>query len=360
MGRRDRKTPAKFLTYFQLLDAFAEAGCPVCSIAERGALKALNGLLYEQVNDPVTRERLAESHGFCNWHAWMLPRIPSSALGAALIYRHLLQNTLDRLPALRQAAKSDTPRSALRDRVLGRRTTPPTFLVWRRKKAQCYLCTMAQRVERDALIAVLDFVGEPEFSEAFARSAGLCLPHLSLSLEMGAEHPNRALLLGMHRARWEDLRWELDEFVRKFDYRYADEARGREGSSWSRAVEMFVGRAGVFGPDRARAASEPPAPPDVAPDDSAQGADQASEDGPPSVERLRFENTKLRRRVDDLLAQREEARQARLALECEVCALTSELKAVRLGLDAEAPAEGTPSTDGQFLGRQRDGTAWEA
>jgi hypothetical protein len=98
---------------------------------------------------------------------------------------------------------------------------------------------------------------------------------------MGAEHPNHALLLGMHRARWEDLRWELDEFVRKFDYRYADEARGREGNSWSRAVEMFVGRAGVFGPDRARAASKPPAP-----DDGAQGADQASEDGPPSVEQL--------------------------------------------------------------------------
>ena len=345
MGRRDRKTPAKFLTYFQLLDAFTEAGCPVCSIVEHGALKALDGLLYEQVNDPVTRERLAESHGFCNWHAWMLPRIPGSALGAALIYRHLLQNTLDRLPAPRQAADSDKPSSTLRNRVLGGRATPPAFLVWRRTKSPCLLCTMAQRVERDALAAVLDFVSEPEFSEAFARSAGLCLPHLSLSLEMGAEHPNHALLLGTHRARWEDLRWELDEFVRKFDYRYADEARGREGTSWSRALAMFVGRAGVFGPDRGRAASEAPVPLDVAPDDGARGADQASEDDPPSIEQLRFKNERLKRRIGDLLAQREGDRQARLALEFQACALTSELKAVRLGLDADAPANGTPSTD---------------
>ena len=345
MGRRGRKTPAKFLTYFQLLDAFTEPGCPVCSIVEHGALKALDGLLYEQVNDPVTRKRLAESHGFCNWHAWMLPRTPGSALGAALIYRHLLQNTLDRLPAPRQAADSDKPSSTLRNRVLGGRATPPAFLVWRRTKSPCLLCTMAQRVERDALAAVLDFVSEPEFSEAFARSAGLCLPHLSLSLEMGAEHPNHALLLGTHRARWEDLRWELDEFVRKFDYRYADEARGREGTSWSRALAMFVGRAGVFGPDRGRAAPEAPAPLDVAPDDGARGADQASEDDPPSVEQLRFENERLKRRIGDLLAQREEDRQARLALEFQACALTSELKAVRLGLDADAPADGTPSTD---------------
>jgi hypothetical protein len=339
MGSRDRKSPAKFLTYFQLLDAFREAGCPVCSIVEQGALKALDGVMYEQVNDPVTRERLVQSHGFCNWHAWLLPRIPSSALGAALIYRHLLQNTLDRLPVPRQAVNSDTSNSTLRHRVLRGRTKPPAFLDWRRKKAPCCLCKMTQRAERDALTAVLDFVGEPEFSEAFARSGGLCLPHLALSLEMGTDHPNNVLVLSAHRARWEDLRWELDEFVRKFDYRYADEARGREETSWSRALETLVGRAGIFGPDRGREASEPPVARGVAPDDRAQGADHARQDGPQPVEHFRFENEKLRRRVDDLLAQREEDRQVRLALEFQVCALTLELKAARLGLDAGAPAE---------------------
>lgn len=338
MGRRDRKTPAKFLTYFQLLDAFKEAGCPVCSIVERGALKALDGLLYEQVNDPVTRERLAESHGFCNWHAWMLPRIPSSALGVAVIYRHLLQNALDRLDAP-HAVTSDKPNSALRQRVLGGRSKPPTFLDWRREKAPCCLCALAQRSERDALIAALDFVGEPEFSEAFARSAGLCLPHLAQAQELGRHHPNQRLLLRAHRARWEDLVWELDEFVRKFDYRYADEARGREGSSWSRVLETFVGRAGVFGPERGKSASEIPTPPAAPSGDRAQGPDDGREGGGESPEDLRFENDKLQRRVDDLLAQREEDRQARLALELEVLALTGELKAARAGLDVAAPPE---------------------
>ena len=344
MGRRDRKTPAKFLTYFQLLDAFKEAGCPVCSIVERGALKALDGLLYEQANDPITRERLAESHGFCNWHAWMLPRIPSSALGVAVIYRHLLQNTLDRLDA-RQAVNSDKPNPALRHRVLGGRSKPPTFLDWRRKKASCCLCALAQRSERDALIAVLDFVGEPEFSEAFARSAGLCLPHLAQSQELRRDHPNQGLLLRAHQARWEDLAWELDEFVRKFDYRYADEARGREGSSWSRALETFVGHAGVFGPERGKSASEIPTPPAAPSGDRAQGPDDGREGGGESSEDLRFENDKLKRRVDDLLAQREADRQARLTLELHVLALTSELKAARLGLDAGAPVEPAQERD---------------
>ena len=57
------KGSAKFLAYFQLLDAFAEPGCPVCRRLELGALMALVALLYELVNDPLTCRRLVWSHG---------------------------------------------------------------------------------------------------------------------------------------------------------------------------------------------------------------------------------------------------------------------------------------------------------
>jgi len=342
MVRRARRSPTKFITYFQLIDAFQEPGCPVCSIVEQGALKALDGLLYEQVNDPITRERLVESHGFCNWHAWMLPRVPNSALGAAVIYRHLLQNTLDHLQATPQVAGSGAPNSTLRDRLFGARSEPPPFLTWRRKKAPCYLCKMSRHSERDTLTAVLNFIGEPEFSEAFGRSAGLCLPHLTRALEMGRDRPDLVPLLNAHRARWEDLRCELDEFVRKFDYRYADEARGREGNSWSRALDLFVGRAGVFGPDRGKAASEAPAPPVAGPTDRRGRSEEGSERDAEPIEQLRFENDKLKRRIEDLLAEREEDRQARLALEFQTLKLASDLKAVRMGLEVAAPTETAP------------------
>ena len=81
MTRRFRRSSTKCLTYFQLLDAFEEPGCPACSLLACGTQKALDGPLYEQVNDPIARARLVESHGFCNWHAWLLPRIANSAPG---------------------------------------------------------------------------------------------------------------------------------------------------------------------------------------------------------------------------------------------------------------------------------------
>ena len=343
MGHRGRSPSAKFITYFQLLDAFKEPGCPVCSIVERGAKKALDGLMYEQVNDPVTRERLVESHGFCNWHAWMLPRIPNSALGAAMIYRHLLDNALEQLRSTLQSPATGAPNSALHERFFGTRSDPPTFLTWRRKKAPCYLCRMSRQSERDTLNTVLDFIGEPDFADAFHRSAGLCLPHLTRGLELGTGGPDVAPLLSAHRERWEDLRWELDEFVRKFDYRYADEPRGREGNSWSRGLELFVGREGLFGPDRGRVTAEAPAVPATGPADLGRSEGESASDAEP-MEQVRFENEKLKRRIEDLLIQREEDRQARLALEFQMAKLSSDLKAARLGLDVVAPAEAAPET----------------
>ena len=109
---------SKHIAYFQLLDAFKQPGCPVCTRLEQGATRSLDSLMYEQVNDPITRQRLVESHGFCNWHAWILPGIHNSALGVALIYRHLLQETLDRLqgpPPSRPPAHSPAPRLGAAD-----------------------------------------------------------------------------------------------------------------------------------------------------------------------------------------------------------------------------------------------------
>jgi uncharacterized protein DUF6062 len=240
----------KFIGYFQLLDAFKHEGCPVCAELEEGAIKALDGLMYEQANDPRTRRRLVESHGFCNWHAWMIPNLPNCALGTALIYKNLLDETLERLEAVRREARPCGRWRRLRESLTGWRDEALAMRAWRSKKARCYLCTFARRTERDALKMVLEFMHEADFAAAFSRSSGLCLPHLMQAMTIGRDHPNLSTLLADHERRWRNLSWELQEFARKFDYRYADEPKGRESSSWHRALEALVGRAGVFGPER--------------------------------------------------------------------------------------------------------------
>ena len=326
---------SKFLAYFQLLDAFKETGCPVCTRLEQGALKALDGLMYEQVNDPFTRDRLVESHGFCNWHAWMLPGIGNSALGVALIYRHLLEETLNHLQAASQAVRPRGRWQHLWERVTGSREEPPPILAWRSKKARCYLCTFARRSEHDDLKTILDFLGEAEFAEAFTRSAGLCVPHVYQAVAIGRDHPNLRVLLAMHEKRWQDLLWELKEFSRKFDYRYANEARGRESSSWHRVLDVFVGRAAVFGPERwVEGMEHVMGAQGATPTDTGQQAKIMREEDVGELERVRFENEKLRRRVQELLAREKEDHRTQLALEFQILKLTADLKALATELDA--------------------------
>jgi hypothetical protein len=275
----------------------------------------------------------------------MLPSVHNSALGVALIYKHLLQETLEHLEAASREVQPRRRWQRLWERVTGSRQEPLPILAWRSQKKPCYLCRYARRSEHDDLKTILEFIGEPEFAEAFTRSAGLCLPHLYAAMAVGRDHPNLRTLLAMHEKCWQDLLWELEEFARKFDYRYADEPRGRESSSWHRALDAFVGRAGVFGPER----GEPQAykaPQGVTP------APTPTEGGPiravdaehrAEVESVCFENEKLRRHIEELLARQTEDHRTRLALEFQVLKLTSDLKAMAVDL---AAAQGEPVPPG--------------
>lgn len=249
---------SKFVMYYELLEAFREPGCPVCTRLEQLSLRALDELLYEQVTDPVTRARLLASRGFCNRHAWMLPRIQNSPLGTAVIYHHLLTSALERVTA---DAAGHQPRGWWRR--LSRRATgqPDGFLslvAWWNTRTPCPLCTRSRHAERDHLTALLRFLQETEFSEGLRASAGLCLPHLCRTMAIGRDHPSLPVLLSIQDARWSALAAELEEFIRKNDYRFATEPVGQEGDSWRRALDALAGRAGAPHPERR---GGPPAPP---------------------------------------------------------------------------------------------------
>jgi hypothetical protein len=39
---------------------------------------------------------------------------------------------------------------------------------------------------------------------------------------------------------------ELKEFMRKHDYRFSKEKFGKEGDSWIRTIEKFIGKEGIY------------------------------------------------------------------------------------------------------------------
>ncbi len=261
-GLRPRRRPSsdyRHLSYFWFRDAMKEPGCPVCRRVTGGSERFLDALLYESVTDPFVRARIREGRGFCNWHAWMLPKAFSPQSGIAAIHEDILAQEIK---ALRHVTR---PRYGMSwwDRLRG----------WfardrRRRDVQCAACAIsADTDERHSLDIFIESLAEPEFYQAFTESFGLCLPHFRMLEARHPDHPNLPAVRRIELAKLEALRAELLEFVRRQDYHFNREPMGRERDSWLRSIEMLVGKAHVFGSQRSLAQAGPPADPedDVAP-----------------------------------------------------------------------------------------------
>jgi hypothetical protein len=222
MMKTDRnKSPAKWLEFIHLCDALDADGCPICSLVERACYRRLDNLFYESVNDVGVRQRLFASKGFCNRHAHLATRVPNADSGIAIVYSDLLRGIIERTGA--------QPTHC-----------PPAKLL--AATAGCPICETARFNERVFLGELLRWFGDAELQSKYRLSFGLCLPHLQHARDEFPQHPQLPALLAAEREKLVALRSELQEFTRKRDYRYADEAKGREQTSWRRVVEKFVGK----------------------------------------------------------------------------------------------------------------------
>ncbi len=214
-------------TYYDLLEAFRQESCPVCRVAQHNVERYLATLAYECVNDLGVREQLRASNGFCRSHAaeWLeQPRL----LGTAIIYRDIISNLSVKLRRLRERPPVGISISTGDGDPLG--TT-----------GECPVCSFLASEEQKLLGSLLDSMYEREFEDAYARSAGLCLPHLRAALAAAPDEATRDTLLEVSIGRQEVLRRQLDEIIRRFDPSVHGEPPGEERGAASRAIWYVTG-----------------------------------------------------------------------------------------------------------------------
>lgn len=235
----------KWIDYFDLKDAMKKPGCPLCSRMETLSLRFLDSLFYERVTDLWTRVGLRKAKGFCNWHAWMSADLPFSNSGIAIIYKDLLDAEIEELSKWVDSQALSPKRRDLRRH----RKRSARFFPYRENKAPCPVCKSIKDYEKMEMGVLLDFIDEEEFSEAFEKSSGICLRHLIRLIQNHGEHPHLQLFIEKQMRKYRSLSGELEEFIRKLDYRFSKEPKGREADSWKRVIEQFAGKKGIFGND---------------------------------------------------------------------------------------------------------------
>lgn len=230
----------KHTPYFELLEAQRMAGCSICRLTQRHVERYLDALLYEAVLDEGLRERLRRSRGFCQEHAAMLRAKPGRSLGIALIYASVLEEIVRRLEALEQPRLKRAPYGRLRRAKVGHPLEEALAA-----EAPCPACQVRDQAARDYLAQLVAALEEEAFREAYAAGDGLCLAHLTQAVALSHDEKALERLLQPQLERYHRLLEEVDEFIRKADYRFREEALGPEGDVWLRVLNAFAGGAGL-------------------------------------------------------------------------------------------------------------------
>ena len=210
-------------TAFEVREALTESGCAVCGLSLQAVRRLLKSIAYEQVNDVDLRRALREAGGFCNRHAHMWLREAHSVLGTALIYRDVLS------AALRDI---DAPRSGRLRGLLG--GAPPNPM--------CPACAAQAEAERRYVEALLALIASDP--TLLMSSDGLCRRHTLMAVRSGSD--GGPVVARRAREALENLLAELDEVIRKEDYRFRHEPRTpSERSAPARAVSWAAGLDGL-------------------------------------------------------------------------------------------------------------------
>ncbi|MER3544182.1 MAG: hypothetical protein C4311_06135 [Chloroflexota bacterium] len=245
--------PSKHIAYYNLREALARSAasaqqpCPLCDLATKAVASYLDSLLYESVNDPGLRQDIREARGLCNEHAWQLQTLSGGALSIALIYRDVLETVLQLIrqgkyrrsqPFLLQrlpgALGGEQPLAGTADLV--------AVLVPQRACPACRHQHAAEDVYLSTLIEALD---DEDMCSAFRASSGLCLPHFRRAVQLAGSEAAFNRLMELEITCLERLDADLNEFIRKQDYRFAHEPMGQEGNAWRRAIGQMSAQKGI-------------------------------------------------------------------------------------------------------------------
>jgi hypothetical protein len=213
-----KATPEKHLPYFAFVKSLAGPGCPVCAQAKASLDEWFENLLYESANDRPLRHRFDAERGLCGRHVHRLCASDSDGLGAAIIYRNVLESAVAALSAGK---------------------APPV------NEGGCAACDHERDAEERFVGLVADFLGEEEMRSGLESSRGLCLPHVAAVIARRRDAP--PWFLELHRSRSAELLGILVRYIDSFKLS-TEERRAslsfEEEMAWKRLGPLMSGDGG--------------------------------------------------------------------------------------------------------------------
>jgi hypothetical protein len=217
---------------YEIVEALSQPGCALCRTVAIDDRRLVESFRREGRHDRRARTAFFAAGGFCQRHAWLLHRLAATEeAGAAIadLYGWLADDDLGNLDRVR---KSLARRGTRRKRSgLERRT-------------RCPACRARDAASERKVHFFVEALNEPRVRERYRRSEGVCYTHLSAAVGQALADDDRStaeFLLDDWSPRVAAVRARLADYDRKRDYRFADEPKGEEQTSWTDVIRRYVG-----------------------------------------------------------------------------------------------------------------------
>lgn len=200
----------------------ADSECPVCAMRhslEKASVEYTLGPSY--MEDDV--RMVTDQVGFCPTHIKELYR-QQNRLGLALILKTHMDNVIKETERL-----CDKPMTG--GGLFKKKAEAPVVSYMEKLNHSCFVCERVEKVFDRYIATVFHlYQKEDEFRKKFAASKGFCNEHYGLLYDFAPAYLSGGLLEEFGEAlnacyleNLKRVRDDLDWFIDKFDYRYADE-----------------------------------------------------------------------------------------------------------------------------------------
>lgn len=214
--------------------------CPLCTMRqelEKASVEYTLGPSYMEDDVRMVTDRT----GFCAVHIKELYR-QQNRLGLALIMKTHMDRTIKEVEKLSKA-------SAAGGGLFRKKEASPAAAYMERLDKSCFICERVEQVfERYIATVFYLYEKEAEFRSRFAQSKGFCGRHYALLYDKAPYSLSGKLLSEFYEAlnqvyleNMKRVRDDLDWFIDKFDYRYAEEPWKNSRDALPRAILKMNG-----------------------------------------------------------------------------------------------------------------------
>jgi hypothetical protein len=238
--------------------AFQREGCPVCVVVQESMNRVMGNWNYEGFTDVAHRHELIRTRGFCPLHTWQLAQ-RNNTFQLAVVYREVLADLLKNFDRERDEQHGEATMQENTPGWLGKlgkvqrwfqpdatMSSSPVEIALLYE--HCPLCRSRGNIELRIVQTLLEVIANKEAQQLLRQSTGLCRPHFMQATNYAKAHTpgSEQVIADCQLACLQRTLSEIEELIRKHDYRYLDETRGGEMTAWRRAAELCAGNPGVW------------------------------------------------------------------------------------------------------------------